>query len=341
MALSPKIKLVLLAVLLPLGIWVSVYVLSAIFLGDVIVRETIGAHGSLFFLLLFSISLPLMISAFLPYKWASVIRNISYLSLFVGIMLILVGIIRTVVKSSGVDIPLEDCKMVFLPETTEGGKPVIDALKYISCVLSGKYPGAVGDAGWAAFYLFYLILPAAFIFTFIYGTMKSIDMSYLFGNDQRVPRILSFIIALYAVRTMIGGFLLQFAGYGAWGLAAMFIAILFTSIFKNMIEKWFFAEKFSREYTERLSESKRWIISFADFAIQQLETLNDKDLFQYAPKVVDEIRKSNLYARLPSHIMDIVDDHMNGIKTAPEPNIMKERIQDFYEYLKNLKKTLK
>jgi hypothetical protein len=52
---------------------------------------------------------------------------------------------------------------------------------------------------------------------------------------------------MYAARQLFGFFLLDFYGYGAWGIAGVFGAAMFVLFLRNIMEKWFIIEEIAVE----------------------------------------------------------------------------------------------
>ena len=203
------------------------------------------------------------ISTFFPYKWGKLVRIVAYIFLFISLLFVEVGILKHYVKR--VDVNIESCQNIFFPQSS-ANNIVYDALSYVSCIFTGYVPQNQTIIGWSTFILFYIILPFAFIWAFIHVLMKEIMDSW-FQQTPHLISILSFITAIYATRTFFGAFLLTFFGYGAWGLAGIFIAIFLVKGLENLIEKRFEIEKYSSEL-EKTLKSLRDVR--ADFAIQML-----------------------------------------------------------------------
>lgn len=295
------------------------------------------------YLLILFVSILLAFSAFLPYKWGKIFREIAYFCLFILILLVEINIVKPYIKL--VDIPLENCEKWVIPSRGETGSLVYDALKYTSCVLSGKFPAEAGDIGWTAFYLFYLILPFAFIFSFIYGLMKSMDLSNWFGGREEIPKVLSFIIAMYAARTMLGGFILQFAGYGALGLAAVFLAIFLVRGLQHMIESWYKIEEMGESIREMIKTGVEIKKIYAKTAIDFLEkneiekSLRSNDM-KYLANIIGLIENGltqeiELFKLLDNQEQSIIRGAIDRIKK--NVSHLTERMRAYQELLNLLK----
>lgn len=195
---------------------------------------------TVYFLILLTAIL-IVISAFIPSTWRKLFQNGAYLTLFLLIILIELNIMKPYLKETNVS--LETCRSGIFPTAAQLQTPsdyYYSGLKYTSCVFTGYFPAEQGDLGWTVFYIFYFILPFAFIWTFMYGLMTGMNFGAFFGGfTKSANTLLSFIIAVYAGRVMFGGFLLSFLGLGAWGLAAIFGAILLVGGLKHMFDSWY------------------------------------------------------------------------------------------------------
>lgn len=171
------------------------------------------------------------ISGFLPPKYGISLAKGALLLIFVGVLLIEATLLAPFIRR--IEVPIEECKNYFVPEekqneTKQNETIMVDAIQYTSCVLTGYFP-TTEQVGWVTFYIFYIILPFAFIFAFMYGLMNALGFESFFGAVAKpVTTVLTFVISMYAVRVLFGAVLLELMGYGAWGLAAVFIAILLT-----------------------------------------------------------------------------------------------------------------
>ena len=185
------------------------------------------------------------ISAFLPYNWGSVLRSISYISLFIAILLLEMGVMSVAVEKHPM-VSVEKCKGMLPPEgekVPQGG--IWDAIHATSCILTGYFTKELTPLGFATFFIFYFLLPWVFIFAYTYGLMRGMRLETWFGGGEvgkNIITVLSLVISLYATRVMFGVFLLEFLGYGMWGLAGIFGAILIVKGLEHMINKWYGVE---------------------------------------------------------------------------------------------------
>ncbi|MEM5766090.1 MAG: hypothetical protein QW423_00390 [Candidatus Aenigmatarchaeota archaeon] len=208
------------------------------------------AHPMIFVAIV-STALLFMISTFLPFIWGKILRYVGYFFLFIFVLLLEINLLKTFIQQyPSSQIMLEKCTSLF--GTKETPTKITDAIAIWSCTTNGYFPIEVGDLGWTVFAVFYLILPFAFVFTFMYGIMSKVGVEDLLGNVGRsVTLILSFIISMYASRQLFGFFLLDMYGYGVWGLIGVFGAVLFVKALQYMVENWFKLE----EYTKNLQDA--------------------------------------------------------------------------------------
>ncbi|MHA1828270.1 MAG: hypothetical protein ACTSX6_06440 [Candidatus Heimdallarchaeaceae archaeon] len=202
----------------------------------------VGTQWGLYLILGFGILVA--ISAFLPSKSSKVTREVAYLLLFIAIIITVFGLMAPFAHK--VEVDTENCANVFFPKST-ATSVVYNVVDYASCVLTGYYPKEspeTANVAWTSFYVFYLILPFAFILVLIYGLMKSMAIGSWFGDfGGAATKILSFIIALFAARVLMGEVLLEFLGYGAWGLGVIFAGIFIVNGLKHMMESWYKVEE--------------------------------------------------------------------------------------------------
>jgi len=198
------------------------------------------------YLLILLTGILIAVSGFLPLRWGKVLREVATFCLFILLIFIEMSLMKPFVKETTVD--LAECKNVFFP-TVQSSQAVAEGLKYTSCIFTGYFPAGTqgeGDLGWVVFYIFYLILPFAFMWAFLNGLMSGMGMGSMFGG-QNTTRILSFIIAMYAARVMFGGILLSFLGYGSWGLVAIFGAAFLSRGLKYIFDRWYSIEEMTQE----------------------------------------------------------------------------------------------
>ncbi len=249
------------------------------------------------------------VAGFLPYNWGKILKEIAIFCLFILLLLTEMNLVKPFVKATKIE--FEACKSLFFPSTE--GKIVYDALKYASCVLTGYFPTEESDLGWTAFYIFYIILPFAFAWTFLYALMKEVMRGWITGVGINVEALLSFIIAMYAARVMFGAFLLDFAGYGAWGLAGLFIAVFFSKAVSNIMDSWYGWEKMAQE-TKQAIEAKLNV---------------EKLVAAYAIPILEEVKR---LANIPEVPLDTCAQKLGGIKETPLWNMLPDVDQKIIEY---------
>ncbi|MCX8190948.1 MAG: hypothetical protein N3D78_02065, partial [Candidatus Aenigmarchaeota archaeon] len=212
---------------------------------------------------------------------------------------------------------------------------VYDALAYTSCILAGKFPAEQGDMGWISFYIFYLILPFAFIFVLIHAIIGGIGLEGWLNENAR--RVITFIIAMYATRTMMGYFILQFVGYGAWGLGAIFVAIFLVGSLRNMIEGWFGIEKFGEETRKVIEDEIRWEREYATTAeliIKEAKGFAENNELTAAIQSLERLRNIPLWNRLDDEARRIVNSNLDRIRVLQDPRQFLKGLEDFEKVLK-------
>ena len=275
----------------------------------------------------------LIVSAFLPATFAKVFRNITYLVLFVFILIVEIQLFKPFVQVSQVNIT--ECKSLFFPEVKESvSNVIIDALGITSCMLTGYFPQEQSILGWLTFLLFYIILPFAFIFVLIVGLMRDVLQGIF---DSRILNVLSFIIAVYATRAFFGAFLLQFLGYSAWGIAGIFGAIFIVGSLRKMIEDWFkietYAEEIKKYYELRRIERQK----YAELALEKVEELKNfvstarptdfetrKTINDTIRNIANSLTKIDFFNTLTKDEQDIIQSAINQINTFANSGNYKE-----------------
>jgi hypothetical protein len=285
----------------------------------------------------------LAISGFLPDKLGAILREVALFCLFITILLVEINIVKPFVKATTVD--MKECQKYFQPSTT--GEVVYDALKYTSCVLTGYFPSTEGDLGWTVFYIFYLILPFAFIWVLLYGIMKSI-MEDWFPVQFNVSALLSFIIALYASRTLMGGFLLEFAGYGAWGLGAIFLAIIFTKGLDKIMKDWYKTEEMGKEVKGVIQEEIERERAFAQSALPLIKRVkelgsdeNNKTNFMAAKNMLGTIRNNPIWNMLSKDAQNTAEWFILEAQAADTSKTFLYYVNEMEKFLKRWAKPAK
>jgi hypothetical protein len=281
------------------------------------------------------------LSGFLPYNWGKILREIAYFSLFVLLILVEINILKPYLKETKVDI--DQCKNGIFP-TSKSESFFFDALKYASCVFTGYFPLEAGDLGWTVFYIFYLILPFAFIWTIVYALMKDVMSGWNFSIN--IIRLLSFITAMYAARTMLGGFLLTFLGYGAWGLGAIFISIFLVKGLQKMMESWYVAEEMAVETRKtieaELDIEKSFAESFKPLISEAKKLANSgPTLLKPAKYKLMEIKNTPQWNALPSSTRSILEEYLNKAYTAGSTSEFLNYVNNIEEFFKSLMKIKK
>jgi len=276
------------------------------------------------------------VAGLLPYNWGKILKEIAIFCLFILLLLTEMNLVKPFVKATKIE--FEACKSLFFPSTE--GKIVYDALKYASCVLTGYFPTEESDLGWTAFYIFYIILPFAFAWTFLYALMKEVMRGWITGVGINVEALLSFIIAMYAARVMFGAFLLDFAGYGAWGLAGLFIAVFFSKAVSNIMDSWYGWETMAQQTKETIEGKLKVEKLLAAYAIPILEEAKELasaevSLLKCTAKL-GEIKNTPLWNMLDDVERNIIEDYMRKAAATTNKNDFKAVVDELEKYLKKI-----
>jgi len=111
---------------------------------------------------------------------------------------------------------------------------------FTTCLFTGFYPSQgmnFASLSFATFIIFFWLLPFVFMYYFFYGLFES-TMGSMFGGGgtgKTVSVTISFIVAMYGARQMIGSFLIDFLAYGSWGLVGIFIPLFLAMSIKRLL----------------------------------------------------------------------------------------------------------
>lgn len=269
---------------LAVGLSIIVFFFVIVFLLFPYFKIPIGAH-TLPPLLTYSflfIGIIISVSVFLPYNLGKILREISYMFLLISILFFL--IIASLPHIKRIDVPIERCASEVFPEKVDNFTGVGDMLAYASCILTGYYTPDTKNISISVFMLFYVILPFAFILSFVWGIFIKkggvVDLSSIIGKGP--AKVITFIMALYAARVFFGAILLEFVGYGVWGLAMVFVSFLLTSALRNLVESKFKIEEFTtglKDYYNRKQDFVKKLGEVTGEAIKDLlnKIKNSKD----------------------------------------------------------------
>ncbi|MEM5814997.1 MAG: hypothetical protein QXD89_00710 [Candidatus Aenigmatarchaeota archaeon] len=326
----------------------SVIVLLTFFIIPFIFRSVVGVDifstGLSFFVVVLIAGVFLGISAFLPYKWGKSLREISYVGLFIAFLIFFFGAIKPFIKER-TELELEDCVNVFFPKSTRDNI-IYNALTYTSCILTGKFPAEQGDIGWAVFFIFYIVLPFVFIFTLIYGLMQGMELSSLFGDSgatQSIITLLSFVISMYAARTMMGVFILQFIGYGAWGLAAVFGSIFLVLGLKKLVDGWFKIEEQGQETRRMIENQMKFEAQFA-YAVRPiiekaLALGKNNETLPIAKTVLASIKDNPMFSTLSEEGRKAINWYIERANSSTSPKEFRRVVEELKRFLKLEEKT--
>ena len=223
-------------------------------------------------------------------KWRKPVRKVACISLFVGILFLEITILAPYFEKK--EIKIDECKGLFPPlEETQRKSFFWNAIGATSCLFTGYFPYEQTELGWLTFFIFYFILPFGFIFAFIYGLMSSMRFQDLLGGGElgkNVVSVLSLVISLYAARVLFGHILLQFLGYGAWGMVAIFIPVFIAGGLERLISKWYeIEEKIVEVAAEQKKAARRLLLYLEVNKVNGLANLHTRKEWHIIP---DELR---------------------------------------------------
>ncbi|MEM5883113.1 MAG: hypothetical protein QXQ77_02645 [Candidatus Aenigmatarchaeota archaeon] len=267
-------------------------------------------------------SIPLIISGFLPYEWGKILRELTYFTLFFLIIILEITILKTAfAEYQPPQVTLEKCTTIF--GSKEKPTEAWDSIAVWACITLGYYPKDYSSLGWNIFFIFYILLPFIFIWVFLYGLMKGLGIKDWLGGMDWVPLLLSFIIAMFTSRQIFGFFLLDFYGYGAWGLAGIFGAILFTKGVQKMMEGWYGVEEMAEETRKAIQTE----ISLDKKVAKEIRMLLDEIRTMESDKAKQEAlynlinNPQSPLSRLSPHIQDVVRSRIAGYLDRPDTAI--------------------
>jgi len=152
---------------------------------------------------------------------AKILLNLATSFIFFGILLLEILVFSHYFSRS--QISLSQCEKEEQP------------IDVASCILTG-YKVSSGYEGWqwASFWIFFIILPFAFVFSVTWGLIRPLAHENVFGKTVTV--VITFIISSYATRQIFGAFLLDILGYGTLGVIGIFIPFLISFMIKRSFE---------------------------------------------------------------------------------------------------------
>jgi hypothetical protein len=149
---------------------------------------------------------------------AKLLFNISVVIIFIGILMIEMAVFGAFFTKT--EISYEKCEKEENP------------INLASCILTGyKVPGNFMGWEWASFWIFFIILPFAFIFSVIWGLLSPTKVF-----PKPAMSVITFVLSAYAVRQFFGTFLLDLAAYGIWGVVGIFIPLFISLMVKRVFD---------------------------------------------------------------------------------------------------------
>lgn len=289
------------------------------------------------------------ISFMIPYAAIrEILRGISYIILFFSLLFTIFMLILASPFIKRAEIPIEKCVNEILPVKIRGARGALDIIAYVSCIFTGYYSPDIGNLTVAIFLIFHIILPFAFIFSFIWGLTTSkegFDLSSVLGKAP--ASVIVFVISLYALRVFFSSVLLDFLGYGVWGLVGVFGAFLLTTWFKRIVEGIFRHEEFTRTLTDAIIdkiERRRMFIRVLEPYMKEMidkvskSDIQAQDIYSFVEERISQIRQQLLAAK----VQDLLDvDILRDIEGRLYAALNSLRVKNKEEFIKQLEIILK
>jgi hypothetical protein len=342
--ISERTKIAFSAISYIIGVFVILFlidffVFQSIFGYESFISYIFSTPIAYFSIIVFAITL--VVGCFLPGRVGRIVRILSYITLFIFLLFVEIQIIKPFLKRTEVD--LQECTNFFSPSQTTGNV-VYDLLTYSSCILSGYVPKDLSSIGWVTFFIFYIILPFAFIWVFVYALMKEVFSGW---GIERFSSLLSFIVAMYGARVLFGAVLLEFFAYGAWGLAGIFIAMFLVKGLEKIIERGFEIEKYAEEIRKYYVNQEIIKQQYADIALEIVRGLKNSLSLIFSATGKSELkgrakilREITFYQSLDKDSRDLIEKLINKFDTAVDFS-NRQDAQKALDDLENILKTWK
>jgi hypothetical protein len=120
---------------------------------------------------------------------------------------------------------------------------------------------------------------------------------------------------------MLGGFLLTFLGYGAWGLAGIFISVFLVKGLERIIEDMFKIEEYSLKLRELYRTQNEVKAGFAEAALEVIRGIGRlrgtaQETMTSACYQLNQLRYSPLWVALPPEDRATIDQLITQICAA-------------------------
>jgi hypothetical protein len=232
--LKPVIALIVFIVALYIIAGIAPQFLASIWKGEIPILG-ISSYG--FTLVIISGAIAFGGYAFYKFGWktsAKICLTLAPVILFFGSLLIELTVFKAYL-SKATSISVTQCTETFKLNQWQ------DIPMFMTCVFTGYFPAAgveFASLSFVTFVIFVWLLPFTFLYFFFYGLFES-TMTPLFSGGstgKTVSTVISFIVATYGARQVIGTFLIDFLAYGAWGLVGIFIPLLLAVGLKRLLD---------------------------------------------------------------------------------------------------------
>jgi len=260
----------------------------------------------------------LIFLGYLFYSWgmleiAKSLFNVSVVIIFIGILMIEMAVFGAFFTKT--EISYEKCEKEENP------------INLASCILTGyKVPGNFMGWEWASFWIFFIILPFAFIFSVIWGLISPIKLF-----PKPVMSVITFVLSAYAVRQFFGAFLLDLAAYSIWGVVGIFIPLFISLMIKRVFDTFLGPLEetkkalygmlgahlyYSVDDIEKRLEKIRALVDNVYTDVETLKSANSQlEKLRKQLKSIEKEVKSNrsLFAQTRDTLLSIIHSHQNEI----------------------------
>jgi hypothetical protein len=137
----------------------------------------------------------------------------------------------------------------------------------------------------------------------------------------------------------MGGFLLDFAGYGAWGLGAVFLAIIFTRGLGKIMKDWYKTEEMAQETRNVIQSELEREKAFAQAVLPLIrkvtKLVSDPNNLPTAKTLLGgSIRDTPLWNTLNPDVQNMVWWYVERAQAAENSQAFLSRVKELERFLK-------
>jgi len=203
-------------------------------------------------------------------------------SLFLSILTVLASVLLPLLWQPTV--AYEQCKTMFKPDVALLTFPGI--VYTASCILTGYAPAGLEWLTVTTFIIFGIILPIAISISLFWEFVPEALI-----KSQPVRRVLAVALALIAYRGAFATFFVEMLSYGAVGMLALLVAVLFTGMVWKVAQR--FVESPGKKIAEELEYIKMGEVEWLQRRLMELRAAYNSPTTPDSerPKILDEISK--------------------------------------------------